>query len=82
MCLFPVCQFLLPCIRFDYCLCVIKMLNVYMTKLCSVSAPSILQHISELELYKTSNILLRKLTVKVVQRIGLSFLKARVATWR
>ena len=51
-------------------------------KLCFVVAPTVLQQISELDLYKSSNILLRKLTVKVVQRIGLCFLKARVATWR
>jgi len=41
-----------------------------------------LQHISELDLYQSSNIVLRKLTVKVVQRVGLCFLKTRVATWR
>jgi len=45
-------------------------------------ASTILQYISELELYKCSNNLLRKLTVKVVQRIGLCFLKTRIATWR
>ena len=34
------------------------------------------------ELKKHHNVQLRKLSLKVVQRLGLTFLKAKVASWR
>ncbi len=34
------------------------------------------------DLKRHHNVLLRKLSLKVVQRLGLTFLKAKVASWR
>nr|XP_022315849.1 tubulin-specific chaperone D-like [Crassostrea virginica] len=45
-------------------------------------AETVLQVVEKLELRKNNNTLLRKAAVKVIQRLGLTFLKARVASWR
>ncbi|KAL5018126.1 hypothetical protein ScPMuIL_003848 [Solemya velum] len=45
-------------------------------------APIVLRRVEELTLPEMRNTILRKLGVKVVQRIGLTFLKQRVASWR
>lgn len=45
-------------------------------------APDILSKILEQKFKDNVNGLLRKLSLKVVQRIGLTFLKAKVASWR
>lgn len=47
-----------------------------------VLAETVLQVVEKLELRKNNNTLLRKAAVKVIQRLGLTFLKARVASWR
>lgn len=43
---------------------------------------SILDRLRKLSLQEHNNTLLRKLSIKAVQRLGLTFLKARVAAWR
>ncbi|XP_048760810.2 tubulin-specific chaperone D-like [Ostrea edulis] len=45
-------------------------------------AEPVLRVVEKLELHKSKNTLLRKASIKVTQRLGLIFLKARVATWR
>lgn len=45
-------------------------------------AAPVLQVVEKLELNKNNNTLLRKAAIKVIQRLGLTFLKARVAAWR
>ncbi len=42
----------------------------------------LLELVVKQELKKHHNVLLRKLSLKVIQRIGLTFLKAKVASWR
>ncbi|ELU05840.1 hypothetical protein CAPTEDRAFT_167258 [Capitella teleta] len=45
--------------------------------------PTLLEHLSDMNLQDVkSNGILRKLAVKLMQRIGLIFLKAKVASWR
>ena len=46
------------------------------------SAPQMLKIVSDLGLLSSPNTVLRKLGIKLVQRLGLTFLKARVAAWR
>ena len=45
-------------------------------------APSILTILTESTLKKSKNMQIQKLVIKVIQRLGLTFLKARIATWR
>ena len=47
-----------------------------------LSAPQMLKIVSDLGLLSSPNTVLRKLGIKLVQRLGLTFLKARVAAWR
>ena len=41
-----------------------------------------LRIVTDLGLLSSPNTVLRKLGIKLVQRLGLTFLKARVAAWR
>lgn len=45
-------------------------------------APIVLRVVVEAKLEDDLNVLIKKLGVKLVQRLGLTFLKAKVATWR
>ncbi|XP_060577597.1 tubulin-specific chaperone D-like [Ruditapes philippinarum] len=45
-------------------------------------APTVLEKVHNLNLSESSNSILRKYGVKVIQRLGLTFLKSRVAKWR
>ncbi|KAK7112957.1 hypothetical protein V1264_012329 [Littorina saxatilis] len=45
-------------------------------------APTVLSAVSKCDFMERNNSLLRKTTTKVIQRLGLIFLKARVAAWR
>ncbi|CAH1795099.1 unnamed protein product, partial [Owenia fusiformis] len=45
-------------------------------------APVILERLGTLNLREANNTVLRKMGVKLVQRMGLIFLKARIAAWR
>jgi len=45
-------------------------------------ASDLLKSILKLDFKSNVNVLLRKMNLKVVQRIGLTFLKAKVAAWR
>ncbi|KAL4240382.1 hypothetical protein ACF0H5_001172 [Mactra antiquata] len=45
-------------------------------------APTVLKKLEKLNLAQCNNSVLRKYGVKVVQRLGLTFLKSRVAKWR
>lgn len=48
----------------------------------SSAANTVLQCLDGCRLPESNQTLLRKLGVKLVQRLGLTFLKPRVATWR
>lgn len=50
--------------------------------LCPLSAPAVLQCLDQQGLAESNQAMLRKLGVKLVQRLGLTFLKPRVAKWR
>jgi hypothetical protein len=43
---------------------------------------TVLKVVQDAKLDKNANVVIRKLGVKLVQRLGLTFLKAKVATWR
>ncbi|XP_046352911.2 tubulin-specific chaperone D-like [Haliotis rufescens] len=45
-------------------------------------APTVLTNVRESNMMESGNTILRKLTVKLIQRLGLTFLKNRVAAWR
>uniref|UniRef100_A0A671Z013 Tubulin-specific chaperone D n=1 Tax=Sparus aurata TaxID=8175 RepID=A0A671Z013_SPAAU len=45
-------------------------------------APTILQCLEQKQLSESSQAMLRKLCVKLIQRLGLTFLKPRLAAWR
>lgn len=45
-------------------------------------SPLVLERITSLDLFSNKNMIVRKLNSKLLQRVGLSFLKARPATWR
>uniref|UniRef100_A0A7N6BUW0 Tubulin-specific chaperone D n=1 Tax=Anabas testudineus TaxID=64144 RepID=A0A7N6BUW0_ANATE len=45
-------------------------------------APTILQCLEKKHLFESSQAMLRKLGVKLIQRLGLTFLKPRLASWR
>ncbi|EDV27936.1 uncharacterized protein TRIADDRAFT_21306, partial [Trichoplax adhaerens] len=45
-------------------------------------AKAVLDTVISLNLMESSNTLLRKYSIKIIQRIGLAFLKARIASWR
>ncbi|KAG7242810.1 hypothetical protein INR49_018065 [Caranx melampygus] len=45
-------------------------------------APTILQCLEQKRLLESSQAMLRKLSVKLIQRLGLTFLKPRLAAWR
>uniref|UniRef100_A0A3Q3SV46 Tubulin-specific chaperone D n=1 Tax=Mastacembelus armatus TaxID=205130 RepID=A0A3Q3SV46_9TELE len=45
-------------------------------------APTVLQCLEQKHLSESSEAMLRKLGVKLIQRLGLNFLKPRLATWR
>uniref|UniRef100_A0A3Q3IL70 Tubulin-specific chaperone D n=1 Tax=Monopterus albus TaxID=43700 RepID=A0A3Q3IL70_MONAL len=45
-------------------------------------APTVLQCLEQKHLPESSEAMLRKLGVKLIQRLGLTFLKPRLATWR
>ena len=45
-------------------------------------APRILTILTDSTLKESKNIQIRKLTIKIIQRLGLTFLKAKVASWR
>ncbi|XP_006886364.1 PREDICTED: tubulin-specific chaperone D [Elephantulus edwardii] len=49
---------------------------------CLPYAPTVLQYLSSCRLSDCNQTLLRKLGVKLAQRLGLTFLKPRVAKWR
>ena len=44
--------------------------------------PNVLEKMESLDLADSNNTLLRKMRVKVIQRLGLTFLQYRVAAWR
>ena len=44
--------------------------------------PMVLEKLESLNLADSNNTLLRKMGVKVMQRLGLTFLKHRIAAWR
>ena len=44
--------------------------------------PRVLEKLESLNLTDSNNTLLRKMGVKVTQRLGLTFLKYRIAAWR
>uniref|UniRef100_A0A8C9YBP0 Tubulin-specific chaperone D n=1 Tax=Sander lucioperca TaxID=283035 RepID=A0A8C9YBP0_SANLU len=46
------------------------------------ASPTILQCLEQKNLSESSQAMLRKLGVKLIQRLGLTFLKPRLATWR
>lgn len=48
----------------------------------SSTANTVLQCLDGCRLPESNHTLLRKLGVKLVQRLGLTFLKPKVATWR
>uniref|UniRef100_A0A4W6G040 Tubulin-specific chaperone D n=1 Tax=Lates calcarifer TaxID=8187 RepID=A0A4W6G040_LATCA len=48
----------------------------------SVCTPTILQCLEQKRLSESSQAMLRKLGVKLIQRLGLTFLKPRLAAWR
>lgn len=54
--------------------------NVYV--LICFPAPTILQCLEQKRLLESSQAMLRKLSVKLIQRLGLTFLKPRLAAWR
>ncbi|XP_067672679.1 tubulin-specific chaperone D-like [Haliotis asinina] len=45
-------------------------------------APSVLTNVKDSNMMESGNTILRKLTIKLIQRLGLTFLKNRVAAWR
>ncbi|GAA6081209.1 tubulin-specific chaperone D, partial [Tachysurus ichikawai] len=45
-------------------------------------APTVLQCLDQKRIAESTQTMLRKLAVKVVQRLGLTFLKPRLARWR
>ena len=45
-------------------------------------APTILKSIQDAKLDENKNVVIQKLGVKLIQRLGLTFLKAKVASWR
>ncbi|KAK2571739.1 Tubulin-specific chaperone D [Acropora cervicornis] len=45
-------------------------------------ASTVLKQIGACQINSTKNTLLRKLTIKLIQRLGLTFLRPRVANWR
>ncbi|XP_006812079.1 tubulin-specific chaperone D-like [Saccoglossus kowalevskii] len=45
-------------------------------------APVVLDRLSALTVTTTNNTILRKQNIKLIQRLGLTFVKARIATWR
>lgn len=45
-------------------------------------APKVLHTIDDKQLSKSSEVVLRKLNIKLIQRLGLTFLKPRLAAWR
>jgi hypothetical protein len=47
-----------------------------------VHAPSVLKCLSSSDIFLSTNMLLRKLAIKLVQRLGLVFLRAQVPAWR
>uniref|UniRef100_A0A8C9YEG7 Tubulin-specific chaperone D n=1 Tax=Sander lucioperca TaxID=283035 RepID=A0A8C9YEG7_SANLU len=49
---------------------------------CIPVSPTILQCLEQKNLSESSQAMLRKLGVKLIQRLGLTFLKPRLATWR
>ena len=50
--------------------------------LCGFPAPTVLQFVEQKHLSESSEAMLRKLGVKLIQRLGLTFLKPRLAAWR
>ncbi|XP_033109918.1 tubulin-specific chaperone D-like isoform X2 [Anneissia japonica] len=45
-------------------------------------APAILERLNSCKLFESFNNAIRKMAMKVVQRLGLTFMKAKVASWR
>ncbi|XP_071963233.1 tubulin-specific chaperone D-like [Antedon mediterranea] len=45
-------------------------------------ATAILERLNSCQLFLSLNIAIRKMSIKVVQRLGLTFMKAKVASWR
>ena len=45
-------------------------------------APSVLKVLTESTLKQSKNVQIRKLVIKIIQRLGLTFLQAKVASWR
>lgn len=54
----------------------------FLIKRKKIPAPRVLQCIDEKRLSESSEAVLRKLNVKLIQRLGLTFLKPRLAAWR
>lgn len=52
------------------------------TNLFTFAAPTVLQCLNQKKIAESNQATLRKLGVKVVQRLGLTFLKPRLAIWR
>lgn len=48
----------------------------------SSPAPKVLQSVDDKHLSESSEVVLRKLNIKLIQRLGLTFLKPRLAAWR
>ncbi len=46
------------------------------------TAPAVLERITACQLHEVNNAQLHKLAIKLLQRLGLTFLKTRVASWR
>ena len=45
-------------------------------------APTVLKIVQDSKLNEDTNVVIQKLAVKLMQRLGLTFLKAKVASWR
>lgn len=59
------------------CCCYVSDINVFV-----LQAPAILTCLEQKRLSESSEAKLRKLSVKLIQRLGLTFLKPRLAAWR
>lgn len=56
--------------------------TAYMHVIICFPAPTILQCLEQKQLSESNHAMLKKLGVKLIQRLGLTFLKPRLAAWR
>lgn len=74
------CIIIYYCIYLSICYTSITAYNMHVLICCP--APTILQCLEQKQLSESSQAMLRKLCVKLIQRLGLTFLKPRLAAWR